>query len=109
MNPDKWPDIKAKILSTFTVLNQEVLENAQEHEIKEIIEFEGPMGKIKLEWIKRPKVLSKKTQYSNRIGGNVSVDYVFSENEFTYAMTVYEWDVSLEDWQEIDSDKFANF
>jgi len=109
MNPDKWPDIKEKILSTFTVLNQEVLENADEHEVKEVIEFEGPMGKIKLEWIKRPKVLSKKTQYSNRIGGNVNVDYVFSEDEFSYAMLVYKWDLGLDDWQELESGNFINF
>ena len=109
MNPDKWPEIKEKILSTFQVLNQEILENADEREVKEVIEFEGPLGRIKLEWLKKPKLLDKKTQYSNRIGGKVSVDYVFSEDEFTYTMIVYKWDVALEDWQQLAGDNFINF
>lgn len=109
MNPDKWSEIKEKILSTFQVLNQEVLENTDEHEVKEIIEFEGPLGKIKLEWLKKPKLLDKKTQYSNRIGGNVSIDYIFSEDEFTYAMIAYKWDVNLEDWQQLTGGDFVNF
>ena len=106
MHPDKWPEIKEKVLSSFKVLNQEVLTNQAERETIEIIEFESPLGKIKLEWLKKPKVLGKKTQYSNRIGSGVSVDYILSADEYTCALTVYQWNPALENWQKMDSGNF---
>lgn len=106
MTLEKWEEIKQKILSSFEIFNQETLANEERREDIETIEFMGPAGKMKVEWITRPKVLDKKTQYSNRIGSSVSVDYVYSQDEVTHTFKVYNWQESLEDWQEIKAGAF---
>lgn len=106
MNPEKWPDIKEKVLASFAVLNQEVITNVAERETVESIEFQSPLGKIKLEWLKKPKVVGRKTQYSNRVGSNIAVDYLLSDDEYIYALTVYQWNQAADDWQVMDSNNF---
>jgi len=105
MHPDKWPEIKEKILGNFEVLDQATEKNEERREETEIIEFKGPQGKMRLEWITRPKVLDKKTHYSNRIGGDVQVDYVYSEDEKTHTLKVFQEDTQG-NWQEIKADGF---
>ena len=61
---------------------------------------------MKVEWITRPKVLDKKTQYSNRIGSSVSVETVYSEDEVTNTFKVYKWDDNSESWQEMKAEGF---
>ena len=106
MAPEKWLEIKQKILDSFEVINQTTEKNEDRKEEREIIEFNGPMGKIRLEWITRPKVLGKKTQYANRIGSNVSVDYIYSADEVTHTLKVYQWNEVQDDWQEIEAELF---
>lgn len=65
----------------------------------EIIEFQGPLGKMKLERTTKPLVLDKKTQYTRRIGSQTKVDYVYSETEKTSSLKVYQWDGN--EWKEI--------
>ena len=103
MHPDKWPEIKEKILKNFTVLNQEIITDDQRQETREIVEFKGPSGTMKVEWITRAKIIDKKTQYSRRIGSAVSVDYIYSADEFTHALKDYLWNEASADWQEINA------
>ena len=107
MHPDKWPEIKERILSNFEILEHDTFKNEERKEDTEYLEFKGPMGIIRLEWVTRPKVLGKKTSYSNRIGGDVAVDYNYSEEEFTHTIHVYRWNEQLDDWQEIDNSSFV--
>ena len=105
MNLEKWGDIKEKIKSDFEVLDESVIKDEERFEETETIEFNGPMGKMKVQWITRPKVLDKKTHYSNRIGSSVSVDYVYSDDEVTHTFKVYK--AEGESWQEINASAFA--
>ena len=107
MHPDKWPEIKEKIKSSFEILSERQEENPERRETLEIVEFISPLGKIKLAWITRPKVLDKKTFYSNRIGSDVKVDIVYAEDEFTHTFKVYKWDEAGDDWQEINPEAFG--
>lgn len=106
MTIEKWQEIKDKIKSNFQIINEDCESNEERREDIEMIEFNGPMGKMKVEWITRPKVIDKKTQYSNRIGSSVSVDYVYSQDEVTHIFKVYQWNAAAEDWQEIKADMF---
>jgi len=101
MIQEKWLEIKEKIKSNFQVLNEYKTKNEERQEDIEAIEFNGPMGKMKVEWLNRPKIIGKKTQYSNRIGSSVSVDYVYSQDEVTNTFKVYQWNTFNDDWQEI--------
>ncbi|PKL72315.1 hypothetical protein CVV26_01995, partial [Candidatus Kuenenbacteria bacterium HGW-Kuenenbacteria-1] len=80
MNLERWEETKEKIENKFDIVakSEENLENKGK---KEIIEFKSPLGNIKLEFVIQPKVLDRKTQYSNRIGGQTKVEYIYSDSE----------------------------
>ncbi len=107
MTKEKWDSIVNNIKDTFNVLNQ-----GEEHLDEEggvdisFIEFEGPLGKIRLEFVSKPVVLDKKTIYSRRIGSETKVDYVYSEDERTEKLLAYKWGEADNDWQEIDPKTF---
>ncbi|SRR6056297_1124950 len=108
MTQEKWQTIVGNIKDKF-----EVEENKTEHFEDqggmdvEFIVFKSPLGKVKLEFISKPVVLDKKTNYSRRIGSDVAVEYVYSEEEKTCSLNAYKWDETSEDWLKIDPSSFA--
>ena len=107
MHEDRYNDIKQKIKSSFEIIDERTEKDDQRREEIEITEFISPLGKLKVEWITRPKVLDKKTFYSNRIGSDVKVDIVYAEDEFTHTFKVYKEDEVTGDWQEISPEAFV--
>lgn len=107
MRPEKWLEIKDKVKEKFKILEQYDENNEERREEKQVIIFEGPLGLIKLEYIKRPVVLDKKTNYSRRIGGMVEVDYIYSEDEFSYTLKTFIFDQPNQAWQEIKAHNFT--
>ena len=113
---DKWQNIIAMVEEKFGILdNREEQEKIGKDnngkdvfEKNEIIEFDGPLGKIKLELITRPIVLEKKTNFSRRIGGDVGVQYVYSDSEEISKFKAFKWDNDQNDWTEISADMFTN-
>lgn len=100
MNLDKWKEVKNKILNNFEVLDQKTITDEDGHGIKEIIEFNSPMGEVRLEFSIRDLILDKHTTYSNRIGSEVKIDYEYSDTEKTYKLITYK-KVDGE-WEEIE-------
>ena len=106
MNLERWEQLKVMVRDDFTVLNEIEKEQVNEHEQLDSIEFEGPIGRIKLNLISKPRILDKKTTYSNRIGSDVKVDYVYSADERVYKLHAYKWSDDGNDWQEMDAGSF---
>jgi len=104
MNLEKWQDIKTNVLDNFEIIDQYEEKDDDDHGKKEIIEFNGPIGKIKLVFSIRDLILDKHTNYSNRIGSNISVDYKYSDTEKTYSLKAYK--LNGNDWEEIDAPIF---
>ena len=107
MSPDKWNNIIGQIQDNF-----EVEEHDHRHEDEmggvdiEFIVFQGPLGRIKLEFVSKPVVLDKKTIYSNRIGSGTKVDYIYSDTEKSHKMIAYKWDEGGDRWVEMDGRSF---
>lgn len=106
MTPEKWKDTKEKVKEKFTILEDFKEKDEERREDKEIIIFEGPLGKVKLEFITRPVVLDKKTSYSRRIGSQVEVDYVYSEDDFTHSLKTYIYNEAEDFWTELRAHSF---
>lgn len=106
MTHDKWLDLKDKIKGKFGVenFNKSVLENVPDS-ITETLIFNGPLGKIKLEWISKPKTLGEKTTYSRRIGSQVAVEKVYSQDERSEFLKAYKWEEG--EWQELSTSSFV--
>jgi len=115
MTEEKWQDIKAMVEEKFEVIDKRLEEkkigkDKQGNEVeekKETIEFKGPLGKIKLERVIRPKVLEERTQYSRRVGGDIQVNYIYSSDEFIDLLRAYQWNIKKEEWEEIKPDIFG--
>ena len=106
MNQERWEQLRQMINAKFTV-NDEYIEELSPGKA-EVIEFEGPEGLMQVKFITRPKLLDKKTSYSNRAGSNVKVDYIFSETEFVSHMAVFTWSEARDDWQKLDTTSLFN-
>ena len=85
---------------------KEDLEDAPNGTVEFII-FNGPLGKIKLEYIVKPVILDKKTIGSRRIGSETTVEYIYSEDEFSNTFKAYQ----LEDgeWKEMEKEGMGAF
>ena len=114
MHLDKWQNIKALVETKFGFdrYDKEVFEIGENDKgqvvtgDREIVEFDGPMGKIKLEFDIKPVVIDKKVFNSARIGSDSKVAYVYSEDEKSYKMRVYKINDTTGQWDEIDADNF---
>jgi len=107
MNPDKWAQIKEMIEDKFEIVKKDKEELGEGQGDKEIIEFKGPIGLLRLEYIEKPLILDKKTHYSRRIGSDVKVDYIYSDTEKTYEMKALLWSEDDQAWQKFSADKLG--
>jgi len=107
MTREKWLDLKDKIKDKFGIEQEQksTFEDIPDSVVETLI-FDSPLGKIKLEWISKPRTLGEKTTYSNRIGSNVKVDKIYSEDERSEFIKAYKSDVG--EWEEISSNSFDN-
>jgi len=107
MNQEKWENLINDIKDKFEVEehNNKHFDEMGGTDIEFII-FKSPLGRVKLEHIIKPVVLDKKTNYSQRIGSETSVEYVYSEDEKTSRLIAYKWDDHEDDWVEISADSF---
>ncbi len=114
MNKEKWADTIGMIKDKFEVFNEDVIKEEigvdekgePAFEEKEFIEFLGPLGKMKLEFLVRPIVVEKKANFSRRIGAEGQVKYIFSGSEKIEKLKAYKFDDLSNDWMEIESEQF---
>lgn len=102
MNIDRWKEIKINIKNTFDVIEE--YEEDLDPGTADVVEFDGPNGKMQIRFVTKPKMLDKKTSYSNRAGSAVKVDYVFSETEFTSHIEAYIWSDSDQEWKKMEAE-----
>lgn len=99
MNPEKWEDLKFQIKKQFGIDNEGEETQEGEKETK-WIEFNGATGKMRLEYVTKPRVLDVKTIYSKRAGTSANiVKPVVSEDEKVQYLKVYVW--KNDNWEEI--------
>ncbi len=107
MSPDKWKTILGNIKDNFQVFDEGRSKIDEEGGIQvDFIEFGGPLGRMRLEYVVKPVILDKKTTYSRRIGSETKVDYVYSDEEMSHQLMAYKWDDAQNDWVEMDSASF---
>jgi hypothetical protein len=107
MNQERWEIIKGNILDKFDVEDKgsEHIDDEGGIDIEYIV-FGSPMGRMRLEFVVKPQVMDKKTTYSNRIGSETKVDYVYSETEKSEQLIAYKWDDDSGEWAEIEAKAF---
>lgn len=108
MRPERWQEIVEQIKSSFEVEDSgKFEEDSHGGTTVEFIEFNGPMGRLRLEFSTHPVLLDTKTKYHKRIGSETEINYVYSDTEKTSSLAVFRWDDALGDWREFDSKLFS--
>jgi hypothetical protein len=105
MTKDKWLDTKETIRNKFDI-SEDTTEDFGPDMAgqKDIIVFDGPMGKMKLEFTEKPRMIGEKTIFSNRIGSNTKIEKVYDNEDMVSFMNVYRWNPIEEDWTEVKVD-----
>lgn len=103
MTQERWEEIKQLIVATFRVVDS--YEEDLDPGTAEVIEFETPDGLLKASFATRPRVIDKKTLYSNRAGGDVRVEFEYSPEDTVVTFSVSRWDEAREAWNQIDSER----
>ena len=102
MHQKKWDELVDKIEKLFGFINHSVDEYPEQRMTVETVVFEGASGRMKLERSKKPLVVDKKTTFSKRVGSEVSVEYVLSDDEFVDTVKCYRWDALGREWSPVD-------
>ena len=74
---------------------------------RERIEFVSPVGKIRLEKIRKPMVLDKRVLYSKRIGSDIKVDRVYSDKDMVEHINIYRLNETENVWIKLDEHNFS--
>jgi hypothetical protein len=102
MTREKWEYFIGDIEDKFGLLDSGRESFKEEGGVNvDFVVFNSPTGKIRLEYIEKPVVLDKKTQYSHRAGATAEIDYLYSETEKTAAFVAYKWSADDDDWLEL--------
>ncbi|MCX6792513.1 MAG: hypothetical protein NTY12_00635 [Candidatus Falkowbacteria bacterium] len=108
MRLERWQEIVEQIKNSFDVEDSGIIEDDENGGTKtEYIEFNGPLGHLRLEYSTHPLILQTNTKYHKRIGSETSIDYVYSPTETTSSLDVFRWDDELNDWRVFDSKAFS--
>lgn len=103
MTDERWKEIIGHIKDHFTLLSErtEELDEEDGRGSVEIVEFEGPLGKMRLERTTQPLVTGRKAIGSRRIGSQATVEYQYSDTEQTHRFTVYRYNPAEDSWEEM--------
>ncbi|OGF27394.1 hypothetical protein A2303_05395 [Candidatus Falkowbacteria bacterium RIFOXYB2_FULL_47_14] len=108
MMPEKWETTKNNIKDNFEVLDEGCSHMDEEGGVDiEYIVFDGPLGRMRLEFVSKPVIMDKKTTYSKRIGSETAVEYVYSADEKSHKLIVYKWNDAQGEWLEVPAGAFA--
>ncbi|OGY51329.1 MAG: hypothetical protein A3J59_02575 [Candidatus Buchananbacteria bacterium RIFCSPHIGHO2_02_FULL_56_16] len=107
MTDERWQDILGHIKDKFEVLDHrtEALAAEEGPGSIEVIEFNGPLGRMKLNRTTKPRVLGKKIIGSKRIGSDTTVEYLYSDTEKSHQFGAYRWNEDEQTWVEMAKDR----
>lgn len=91
MNDEKWEQLIESIRDKFTVtdLRTEDIDVHGHAETHETLEFDSPMGNLRIVRETKPLVLDKKEFYSHRAGDTARTEYTVSDTEVSHKLRVY--------------------
>lgn len=98
----KWEDLIDKIEKLFGFVEHTTEEYPERRMTVETAVFDGATGRIKLERTVKPVVLDQRTSYSKRADGDVTTEYVLSDDEYVDTVLFFKWDSLAREWTQID-------
>jgi hypothetical protein len=111
MTDERWHDIVGMIKDRFSNVQEETFELPEEEGpgTSAEIEFDGPMGRMRLCRTSRPRIIDKRIQGANRVGSETSVEYRYSDSEFVHEFSAWRWNATTDEWEHlaVDADQLS--
>jgi len=107
MNKDRWLDVRENIKKQFEVEYQGEEELVGEPGSMEVMEFDGPMGFMRVEYVTRPKTVGRKVGGARRGGAQSKENMVYSLDEQVSRLHIYKWNEEESSWEEIKEELFS--
>lgn len=99
MTLDKWHDILDRVKEAFEIDDEGKYSIDEQGGVElEYVDFYAPMGLVRLELSCRPRVIGRKTSYSNRIGSEVDIEYTYDYNDLIYQLDAYLYNEQSDEW-----------
>lgn len=109
MTREKWLQTLEKIKRQFPNVSerQESLGEDVPGE-RWLVEFTAPgLGKIKMEWVEKPRLKEVKTTYAKRIGSVTKINNVYDDQEIVNYLNIFKWNEQEQAWEKM-SNEFIN-
>lgn len=106
MNQSKWLNLVDMVKNKFTVQSEGEETTDISGEVVKFIEWQNGDREMRAEFHLKPKVLDKKTFYSNRIGSGVKEEFIYADDEIVEFAKFFEKLPENDEWQEINMAKF---
>lgn len=113
MTEDRWQQIKNLVKQKYSLEDagtEDLLVDTADGPVKqgtaEYVIFMSPIGRLKLAFQTKPRLLDKQYHYSHRAGTAARVEYKFSEDEVVHTFKAYKYDEAEDEWKEIDPSSF---
>lgn len=105
MTKERWDDIVNTIRDSYAITNEGHQPLEHRPGTMDFVEFDGPVGKTRLELITTPVVTGTKGMGGHKVGAATAVRYEYSAEETAIKFLAYRW-VDGE-WQPIDASSFG--
>jgi hypothetical protein len=102
MHRAKWEKLVDQIERQFGFIEHTTEEFPERRLTVETVVFDGASGRMMLERSEKPVVIDKKTSFSKRVGSEVSIEYVYSEDEVIDTVKLFRWDGLAREWKQLD-------
>ena len=102
MTIERWQDIQSLVKEKFKLINEGAEQLEEGPGSLEFMEFEGPLGTMRCEFIVRPKVLDQRGMGGHGVGRKIHTHY--SADETTSSFHVFK--LVNGDWEEIEAEMF---
>ena len=107
MKEERWEEVRDLIKKQFTIDYEGVEDLEDSPGSMEVMEFEGPLGLMRVEYVSKPRQIGRKVHGSKRIGAESREEVLFSDTDTVSHLLVYVHDDEEGTWNEMDADLFG--
>lgn len=88
MTLEKWEELTGRLKDTFTII-REGRDDLDPVGTCDYIEFQAPLGHLRLEFIRRPVKIGEHGVGSRRIGSNMQMEVEYSDEDTIQTLKAY--------------------
>ncbi|MDO8425155.1 MAG: hypothetical protein Q7T01_01420 [bacterium] len=109
MQPSQWADLLDRIAERFVIAEEgrTELEGVPLSTVA-FVEFEAPMGRVRLEYVTKPRTIGEHALGSRRIGGETAVQKMYDTNDLVSFLRAFRWDAEQGEWCTIEANALTS-